>query len=148
MSEDITARGAEIANTLFQSNTLRFFIFLLASICLGYVLQPVPVWLNTLFNNSDVFKYIILVTVGICATYPVDGAEIFNILVGSFIILALFKLFRTYDDIYNSVYKAASDTAMSDIHSKAEEPKTIYKPRKLYDRFQRNKIDRRKIPQQ
>ena len=39
---------------------------------MGYTLQPVPTWLNNIFNTSQVFKFIVLYLAGLVAVYPVS----------------------------------------------------------------------------
>jgi hypothetical protein len=86
-------------NYIFSNNFFRFLALLFASVFAGYILQPVPEWLNNLFNTSNLFKYFILVIVGIITVYPLDEAEIVYIFIGSAIILILFEFMRNFDKV-------------------------------------------------
>jgi hypothetical protein len=72
---------------------------LLTGILLGYTLQPVPKWLNNLFDNSNIFKFIIIFITGIISTYPIDISKIINSFISSVIILVIFFVFRYIDKI-------------------------------------------------
>jgi hypothetical protein len=84
-------------NKIFKNDFIRLFLLVLTGIYAGYTLQPVPKWLNNLFDTSQLFKFIIIMIIGITALYPIDKDKLFNITLMSIIILILFELFRKYD---------------------------------------------------
>lgn len=86
-------------NHIFANNFFRFLALLFASVFAGYALQPVPQWLNDLFNVSNLFKYFILVIIGITTVYPLDEAEVVYIFIGSAVILILFEFMRKFDKV-------------------------------------------------
>lgn len=88
-------------NMLFQNDTLRTTLLIMTSVFIGYTLQPVPKWLNNLFDTSHVFKFIIMMIVGITALYPLDATKLINIIIGSIIVLVLFEASRKYDSKLN-----------------------------------------------
>ena len=84
-------------NQIFKNNYIRSFCFLLASVWLGYTLQPVPDWLNIMFDTSNIIKFIVIFTVGILSFYPLDEEEVKNIFVGTILVMMLFKYLRTIE---------------------------------------------------
>jgi len=87
----------EKINFMFSNDFYRLYLLILCSIYAGYTLQPVPKWLNNMFNTSNIFKFFILICIGITAVYPIDKNKLINISLSSFIILVLFDIFRTFD---------------------------------------------------
>jgi hypothetical protein len=81
-------------NYLFKNRTFRMFIFLFASVFLGYTLQPVPEWLNNIFDTSNIAKFLIIFTVGILSFYPLDKEEVKNIFIGTIITMVIFNYSR------------------------------------------------------
>lgn len=88
-------------NNTLANNYLRMFIMLICSVFIGYTLQPVPKWLSNLFDNSNLFKFVVLVAAGITAVYPLDGDELACIVIGAVVILMLFSLFRRVNEDKN-----------------------------------------------
>lgn len=84
----------QVLNTSLQSVYVRGFIFMLAGVYMGYTLQPVPEWLNDLFNTSNPFKFVILFFTSIAATYPLNNESVMVALVSSFVVLTLFEVMR------------------------------------------------------
>lgn len=81
-------------NRIFSNSTVRMFAFLFASVWLGYTLQPVPDWLNRIFDTSNIVKFLVIFTVGILSFYPLDNEEVKNIFVDTIIVMIIFKLIR------------------------------------------------------
>lgn len=88
----------KILNKSFQNNHLRVFLLLLIAVLTGYTLQPVPKFLNKLFDNCNFFKYIILLLMLTFSFYPVDSQEVFYILVLPLLLLLFFDIVRKNDD--------------------------------------------------
>lgn len=92
-----------LENKLFENNYIRIFTLLFAGIMIGYILQPVPRWINNLFNGSLLFKFFILFISGSIALYPLDKYKIVLIITCSFGILLVFHLARKIDDIVDRI---------------------------------------------
>jgi hypothetical protein len=81
-------------NNILSDGFIKYFLLIMTSIFIGYTLQPVPEKLNYLFNNSYLFKFMILFITGILFTHPINCYEIYVIFIISIIILLLFKMLR------------------------------------------------------
>lgn len=90
----------ETLNNTFSNDFFKLASLLITGIFAGYTLQPVPKWLNKLFDNSNIFKFLIIFIIGITATYPIDQNKISNIFISSIIILIIFEGLRYIDIIY------------------------------------------------
>jgi len=97
---NITDITIKTVNDTFSNEFFKLISLLLTGILAGYTLQPVPKWLNKLFDNSNIFKFIIIFTIGITSTYPINKDKISNIFISSVIILVIFSVFRYIDEIY------------------------------------------------
>ena len=88
-------------NKLLNNNLFHIIIYILTSIYIGYTLQPVPVWLNTLFDKSFIFKFFILFFNVSLYLYAKDSNISLNdliiIIVSCIGILLLFHFFRELD---------------------------------------------------
>ena len=94
---DITIKTV---NDTFSNDFFKLVSILLTGIFAGYTLQPVPKWLNKLFDNSNIFKFIIIFTIGITSAYPINKDKISNIFISSVVILVIFSVFRYIDELY------------------------------------------------
>ena len=81
-----------------MNDFLKLLSTLFTGILVGYTLQPVPKWLNNLYDNSNIFKFIIIFITGIISTYPIDSSKIINSFISSVIILVIFSVFRYIDE--------------------------------------------------
>lgn len=70
-----------------QFDSIRIFLLLFSSILLGYTLQPVPKWLNTLFDSNNFFKFAIIFTAGFIAIYPAKQKQLLYVVIFSIIVL-------------------------------------------------------------
>lgn len=86
-----------VINKTFSNDFFRMLSFVIVSVFIGYTLQPVPKWLNNLFDKSIVLKFIVMLLVGITAVYPLDKSKTLNIVISSAIILLLFEGARYID---------------------------------------------------
>jgi len=84
-------------NNLLSINLTRIFLLLITSVYIGYTLQPVPKVLNNLFDNSNLFKFLILFICGSTSLYPLDNNKLLYILISSILILILFNYLRSKD---------------------------------------------------
>jgi hypothetical protein len=85
---------AESINYTLQNVYLRNFIFILSGVFMGYTLQPVPVWLNHLFNTSHILKFIILFISCLSVFYPMDEKEMAITFVCCILVLIVFYILR------------------------------------------------------
>lgn len=86
--------STNILNYTLENIYLRYFTFTLSGIFLGYTLQPVPLWLNHLFNTSNIFKFIIIFLTIVSMFYPMDTKEMTLSFFCTFITLFLFYILR------------------------------------------------------
>jgi hypothetical protein len=86
-------------NALFKNDEFRTFIFIITSIWLGYTLQPVPDWLNQVFDTSNIVKFLIIFAVGATSFYPLDNREVRNLFVGTIVVMFIFHLMRQKGDL-------------------------------------------------
>ena len=91
---------------LFIDNKYSYtFTYILISIYIGYTLQPVPEWLNKLFNESNIFKFIILFLFMSLSFHGkpngITYEDITIISVSSICILTIFEYFRKIKNKHN-----------------------------------------------
>lgn len=84
----------QYSNKILDVDILRYVIMIVTSVFIGYTLQPVPKWLNSLFDNSHIFKFIIMVLMAMVALYPLDDNEVKYIFIGSLLSIVIFIIFR------------------------------------------------------
>lgn len=88
-------------NLFIHNKYSSILINLLVSIYLGYTLQPVPEWLNNLFNNSNLFKFIILfIYMSFTFSNKPNGItyeDLIIIIISSICILSFFEYLRKND---------------------------------------------------
>jgi hypothetical protein len=85
-------------NFILHNDYLRTILLLVTSVFMGYVLQPVPKWLNNLFNTSNILKFFILFITGSIVIYPLNKYNIYHVIVSSILVLVLFHSARQYDE--------------------------------------------------
>lgn len=73
------------------------FLLLISGVFAGYTLQPVPKWLNNLFDTSNILKFSVLFVGGAISVYPLTQENIITVTLCSVIILFLFQMARNYD---------------------------------------------------
>jgi hypothetical protein len=92
---------AIIINKLLDSKIIKAFLLVLTGIFAGYTLQRVPTWLNKLFYESNIFKFIIIFLIlsisDHLSDHLIEGKDIIYITGLSIFILVLFHIFRTFD---------------------------------------------------
>ena len=88
----------KIFNLFINNKYSYIFTFILISVYIGYTLQPVPEWLNKLFNESNIFKFIILfLFMSLSFNGKPNGItydDIKIIIVSCICILSMFEYFR------------------------------------------------------
>lgn len=82
-------------NNILKNDYIRVFIMLITGVFAGYTLQPVPPWLSTFFDKSNILKFLVLFLGGSVAAYPLTNHNIIIVSICSLIILTIFQLFRT-----------------------------------------------------
>ena len=91
---DLVTSGA---NKLFSSDMLRLGVITLGSIYAGYTLQPVPEWLNKMFNESLMFKFVVILLICMTSVYPLTDTKIVQSLMVTVVLLMMFHFFRKND---------------------------------------------------
>jgi hypothetical protein len=81
-------------NIILENNIIRYLILLITGVFMGYTLQPVPEWLNNIFNNSNLFKFIILFYAGCSVVYPLTSENVVQIFIASLLTIILFNILR------------------------------------------------------
>ena len=99
MEQSIIDKFVNLNNDFLKNNYLRTTLLLISGVFIGYTLQPVPKWLNKVFDTSYLIKFLVLFTVGCTSIYPLNKTNIMWILFGSALTLTLFH-FARYLDIY------------------------------------------------
>jgi hypothetical protein len=84
-------------NEFLSKDYLRIILLLVTGVFMGYTLQPVPKWLNKMFDTSHTLKFFVLFIAGCIAVYPVNKSTIIWIGLGSALTLGLFQAARKYD---------------------------------------------------
>ena len=84
----------DFINEIFNNQFIKIFEVVLTGIFAGYVLQPVPKWLNDLFDASNIFKFIMLIFIGIGVAHPLTPTTFATVIAVSGTILLLFEIFR------------------------------------------------------
>ncbi len=87
----------DINNKIFKNNYLRMILLLISSVFMGYTLQPVPKWLNNLFDTSNILKFFILFISGTLAVYPLNNENIIYVTICSILVLVIFNVSRKYE---------------------------------------------------
>ena len=82
-------------NDVLKNDYIRVFIMIITGVFAGYTLQPVPTWLNKLFDTSNILKFLVLFLGGCVASYPLTNQNIIMVAICSLVILAIFHGFRT-----------------------------------------------------
>jgi hypothetical protein len=88
---------ANFVNILLENIYLRSFLFMMSGVFMGYTLQPVPEWLNHLFNTSVVLKFWVLFLTIVATFYPMDPTEMSISFVCCALTLILFHIARRKD---------------------------------------------------
>ena len=83
-----------LTNNILNNDLLRTLLLLVSGVGMGYTLQPVPKWLNTLFDTSNILKFFILFIAGSIACYPLDNKKFSLVVICSICTLVLFHMFR------------------------------------------------------
>lgn len=133
----------ERLNFFFGNEFVRMFAFVLSSILAGYVLQPVPKWINNLFDTSHIFKFFILIFIGLGMSSQITLNNLVIILITATAISVLFEFMRYYDREYslipninsnvpivvnNNVTNAIVNTTKSKATTNAKVTKNVTRP--------------------
>lgn len=98
--DSLLETGSNLSNKTISNDFVRVSFLMLAGVLAGYTLQPVPKWINYYFDNSPIFKYFIILFIGLTAVYPLDKTKFTNVAIGSLLVLILFAVLRKVDDYY------------------------------------------------
>ena len=85
-------------NNYLKNDYLRIYLLLITGVFMGYTLQPVPKWLNNMFDISHTLKFFVLFIAGCIAVYPVNKYNIMWVAVGSILTLIIFHTARQFDE--------------------------------------------------
>ncbi len=88
---------ADFVNILLANIYLRSLLFMLSGVFMGYTLQPVPEWVNHLFNTSQILKFCVLFLTIVATFYPMDPTEMAISFVCCALTLILFQIARRKD---------------------------------------------------
>jgi hypothetical protein len=91
------SRIATILNSTLDNVHFRYAVLVIVSVFAGYTLQPVPKYLNSLFDTSILLKYAIQVLVLATAAYPLNDENIFPVLLAPVVVLGIFELLRKFE---------------------------------------------------
>ncbi len=97
ITDSVIETSVKVNNSFLEYNYLRIILLLVTGVFMGYTLQPVPKWLNNMFDTSHTLKFFVLFIAGCIAVYPVNKNNIMWVFIGSIGTLYLFHLFRLYD---------------------------------------------------
>ena len=97
LSDIVIEKSVGLNNDFLRNDYLRIALLLVTGVFMGYTLQPVPKWLNKLFDTSHTLKFFVLFIAGCIAVYPVNKSNIIWVGLGSALTLGLFHAARKYD---------------------------------------------------
>jgi hypothetical protein len=95
--ESIINNFVKNINNILSNDYLRVFLLLVTGVYMGYTLQPVPKWLNNMFDTSIILKFMVLFIAGSIALYPINNNSLIWVTVGSILTLAVFQYMRNMD---------------------------------------------------
>lgn len=98
LSDVVIEKSVGFNNEFLRNDYLRIALLLVTGVFMGYTLQPVPKWLNKMFDTSHTLKFFVLFIAGCIAVYPVNKSNIIWVGLGSALTLGLFHLARKYDE--------------------------------------------------
>jgi hypothetical protein len=84
----------EVQNAILDNDFVKSFLFMLSGVYMGYTLNPVPYYLSQKFDNSYIFKFLILYITGVVAFHPLTTKKLISIVLGATITLYLFDYLR------------------------------------------------------
>ena len=87
----------QINNNALSNDYIRTFIIIISGVFIGYTIQPIPKWLNNIFDTSYIFKFLVLFYTGVIALYPLTQNNIKWITTGTIFCIYLFEMFRKYN---------------------------------------------------
>lgn len=79
---------------MIDNDNLRIFLVLFSGVFLGYTALPMPKFLADLFENSNVFKFFVLIIVGTISFYPLDTNKFIILCITACSILLTFEFMR------------------------------------------------------
>lgn len=97
LSNILIDKTVEYNNYFLKNEYVRIILLIISSVLVGYTLQPIPKWLNNLFDNSKIFNFFILFLAGTITVYPVNKNNLMCVTIGSILALILFQSARNLD---------------------------------------------------
>lgn len=88
----------ESTNNILSNDYLRVLLLLITGVFMGYTLQPIPKWLNKLFDTSILLKFTALFIAGSISLYPLNNNSLMWVTIGSILTLVLFQYMRKIDE--------------------------------------------------
>lgn len=85
------------SSTMARSEVAKLAAGIAFGILLGYTLQPVPKWMNRIFDNSQIAKFLILMAVGFTMLPSLSTTNVAYLAVICASVLALMHVARTMD---------------------------------------------------
>ena len=79
-------------NNILDNEFIKLLLVLISGTFMGYTLNPVPVWLNDLFDNSNIFKVLILIIIGITTLHPINSNSLSIVIITSIFTILLFNM--------------------------------------------------------
>ncbi len=98
--------SVNLVNTTFSNDFFRLLSLMIVGVFAGYTLRPVPNWLGNLFDSSILFKFLIIVVVGVTGNYPVSKSKLMNIVIASAIIMVIFEGLRRLEKVFEERNKS------------------------------------------
>lgn len=108
----------DVNNLILKNESIRIILYMISSVLIGYVLQPIPKWLNNLFDTSNILKFIILFVCGTVYAYPIAKSDIIYVFAYSVLALIVFEFARKFDK--NVDDKNLDDKNLDDKNKKTE----------------------------
>lgn len=105
--------ASSIVSYPISYDSIKILLMLVSSVFIGYTLQPVPKWLNKLFDTSFLFKFFIIFISGLIAVFPISPRKFIYVLIFSIITLALFSASRYVDKIIEKKNKETNNLSSS-----------------------------------
>ena len=102
-------------NRVLDHKFLNMVLFLITGVFMGYTLQPVPKWLNDTFNNSFIFKVVILIIIALLAQHKLESrSQILLIVAASVFVMVIFEMFRRQQEQESE--KVVDNTEAPNVH--------------------------------
>lgn len=92
-----TNKTALAGNWILRNDFIRIFLLIALNVAIGYTFQPVPKWVNNLFDTSTLFKFVIMFVLGCVSVYPLNATNLLWVLVCTVVVLLFMAGLRKLD---------------------------------------------------